>query len=56
MCTLIGLCLIFLSLLKANLDRVSLLGGKENGQDLKWPDKSTTGYDMFDFKSYIKNL
>ena len=21
----------------------------------KWPDKSTTGYDMLDFKSHIKN-
>ena len=23
---------------------------------LKWPNKSTTGYDMLDFKSYIKSL
>ena len=23
---------------------------------LKWPDKSTTSYDMLDFKSYIKKL
>ena len=22
----------------------------------KWPDKSTTSYDMLDFKSYITNL
>ena len=22
----------------------------------KWPDKSTTSYDMIDFKSYITNL
>ena len=22
----------------------------------KWPDKSSTSYDMLDFKSYIKNL
>ena len=22
----------------------------------KWPDKSTTSYDMLDFKSYIKSL
>ena len=25
-------------------------------QILKWADKSTTSYDMLDFKSYIKNL
>ena len=23
---------------------------------MKWPDKSTTSYDMLDFKSYIKSL
>ena len=23
---------------------------------MKWADKSTTGYDMLDFKSYIKSL
>ena len=25
-------------------------------ENLKWSDKSTTSYDMLDFKSYIKNL
>ena len=24
--------------------------------ELKWPDKSTASYNMFDFKTYIKNL
>ena len=29
----------------------------EKGQrGRKWPDKSTTGYDKLDFKSYTKNL
>ena len=26
------------------------------GIECKWPDKSTTSYDMSDFKSYIKSL
>ena len=27
-----------------------------HGYREKWPDKSTTSYDMLDFKSYIENL
>ena len=29
---------------------------KSKIKDFKWPDKSTTSYDMFDFKNYIENL
>ena len=26
------------------------------GRNIKWPDKSTTSYDMLDFKRYAANL
>ena len=31
------------------------LGGR-NYDQIRWADKSTTSYDMLDFKSYMKNL
>ena len=40
----------------SKIKKLCILNSNVKGGGRKWPDKSTTSYDMLDFKSCIENL